>query len=161
MFTKNSQFADKKGCFLEKNLEKTAQNGGVGSSCPLKYLFVFLGIYLYQLKRWVRKNPETVEISGFFGCVSKLAATDGFSYLYRYGENFLIFQCFAGFFADFSFYFGILFRYYRFFGKNRSYPNRYLSISFRSNPVRKSNPIHACILFTCHGRRSLRQTRDW
>jgi len=34
-------------------------------------------IYLFSLKKWARKNPETVVVSGFFGAISILVAQYG------------------------------------------------------------------------------------
>jgi len=66
----------KSSCF-EKLLEATAKNGGVFRSVPLSHLFSMVGIFFSRLQIGIRKNPETVAVSGFSGDVSKLVANHG------------------------------------------------------------------------------------
>jgi len=76
------------GCFFIKKSsspEKTAQNGGVFRSVPLSHPFSKVGIFFPQPQIGVRKNPETVVVSGFSGDVSKLVANHGISDRFRYG----------------------------------------------------------------------------
>ena len=77
-------WAQKKGRSLEKNLEKTAQNDDVFGSSPVQRLALQKNIYKSHLKKWGRKNPETVAVSGFFGVISISVTLDGTSGDFRY-----------------------------------------------------------------------------
>ena len=76
-------WAQKKGRSLEKNLEKTAQNDDVFGSSPVQRLALQKNIYKSHLKKWGRKNPETVAVSGFFGVISISVTLDGGRYRNR------------------------------------------------------------------------------
>jgi len=41
-------------------------------------------IFLFSLKKWARKNPETIVVSGFFGDISILVAQYGTLHQKRY-----------------------------------------------------------------------------
>ena len=67
----------KKGRFYEKKSQDLPLKTTIFSSSPPSHPISGDGIYLFSLCFWVQKNPEAVEVTGFFAVASILATTVG------------------------------------------------------------------------------------